>query len=95
MDRDGHDPEWLVRKRRIDPILDNLGWSRQSAIPAAGAARVEEYETTNGRADYALGLDGQVLGVVEVKKLTRCPFSPISGVGPKPTKASAESWRAC
>lgn len=73
MDRDVHDPEWLVRKRRIDPILDSLGWSRQTSLPAAGAARVEEYETINGPADYALGLDGNVLGVVEAKKLTLGP----------------------
>jgi len=54
MDRDGQDPEWRVRKRRIDPILDSLGWSRQAAVPAAGAARVEEYETASEPADHGI-----------------------------------------
>ncbi len=36
--------EWLTRKRRIDPRLDALGWSRARAA-VQGAYRLEEYET--------------------------------------------------
>ena len=34
---------------------------------------VEEFETANGPADYALCVDGKILGVVEAKKLTLGP----------------------
>ena len=48
--------EWLTRKRRIDPILDALGW-RQGERAMRGAYRIEEYQTDNGPADYALCCD--------------------------------------
>jgi len=31
---------------------------------------IEEFETANGPADYALCVDGRILGIVEAKKLT-------------------------
>src|SRR5882724_11522728 len=68
-----HDPEWLVRKQRIDPVLNGAGWPRHAALTGTGACRVEEYETTNGPADYALAVDGTILGIVEAKKLTLGP----------------------
>jgi type I restriction enzyme, R subunit len=34
---------------------------------------IEEYPTANGPADYALVVDGQLLGVVEAKKVTLGP----------------------
>jgi len=73
MAHDAHDPEWLVRKKRIDPVLDGLGWLRLAALAPRGPCRIEEYETSNGPADYALGVDGNVLGIVEAKKLTLGP----------------------
>src|SRR5207247_5534280 len=63
-------PEWLTRKRRIDPKLDQLGWKKN---PTSAAHRVEEFETANGPADYALGVDANVLGIVEAKKLSLGP----------------------
>jgi hypothetical protein len=68
---DESNPEWIVRKKRIDPRLDLLGWKKaKSGNAARHPHRVEEYETANGPADYALGVDGTVLGIVEAKKLT-------------------------
>ena len=64
-----HDPEWLVRKKRIDPQLDAAGWPR-AASPILSPHRLEEYETANGPADYALAINNQILGIVEAKKLT-------------------------
>lgn len=67
-------PEWLVRKKRIDPKLDALGWryvyGQQPQVPSH---RLEEFETANGPADYALGFDRTVYGIVEAKKLTLGP----------------------
>ena len=42
------------------------------------ACAVEEYETTNGPADYALCVDGRILGIVEAKKLTLGPQSVLT-----------------
>src|SRR5690348_1349276 len=70
---DSYNPEWRVRKQRIDPLLDAAGWERSLELAATGPCRLEEYETINGPADYALGVDGQVLGIVEAKKLTLGP----------------------
>jgi type I restriction enzyme R subunit len=67
-----HDPEWLVRKKRIDPQLDAAGWPR-AASPILSPHRLEEYETANGPADYALAQGNQVLGIVQAKKLTLGP----------------------
>jgi type I restriction enzyme R subunit len=68
------DPEWRVRKQRIDPELDRLGWAKIRAGQTSSAThRIEEYETTNGPADYALCVNGQALGIVEAKKLTLGP----------------------
>jgi type I restriction enzyme R subunit len=64
--------EWLTRKRRIDPLLDQLGWPK-STRAIGGAYRLEEYDTTSGPADYALCLDAQVLAILEAKKLSLGP----------------------
>ncbi len=69
--RDEHNSEWLTRKRRIDPVLNGLGWNLR--VAGSGAFRLEEYETANGPADYALGIDDKIVGIVEAKKLTLGP----------------------
>ena len=64
--------EWLTRKQRIDPRLHALGWPK--AQPAVrGAYRIEEYETDDGPADYALCDDSRVVGIAEAKKLSLGP----------------------
>jgi type I restriction enzyme, R subunit len=75
---DSYESEWATRKKRIDPQLAASGW-----IVEACAARcplgdyahhaLTEFPTTNGPADYALAAQGQLLGVVEAKKLTLGP----------------------
>jgi type I site-specific restriction endonuclease len=78
------EPEWLNRKKRIDPCLDALGWRRvDGPEPITQPHRIEEYETTSGPADYALGVDGKVLAIVETKKLT---------VGPQNVLTQAERY---
>ena len=63
--------EWRTRKARIDPRLASLGWKlarfdAAEAMRAAEPRAIEEYDTANGPADYALTLDGRVAGI-EVK----------------------------
>src|SRR5688572_30343816 len=65
--------EWHTRKRRIDPRLDAAGWPKTAATPFPGPRRSEEEPTAHGPADYALWLDGRVVGIVEAKKVTLGP----------------------
>ena len=69
--------ERQTRRERIDPRLKQAGWT---VTPFRGAdlgqyqhAAVEEFETRNGPADYALCDRGDALGVVEAKKVTLGP----------------------
>jgi len=70
--------EHTTRKRRIDPRLSRAGWHVEPFRPELAVsdytkAAVEEYETANGPADYALCDNGRVQGVVEAKKVTLGP----------------------
>lgn len=75
--------EWLTRRRLIDPKLKALGWSVVPFDLAAGQGTrgycaITEYPTANGPADYALAADGDILGVVEAKKLTLGPMGVLT-----------------
>lgn len=68
----------LTRKRLIDPKLKAAGWkivpfSSQQSLLSDGPCAIEEFETSNGPADYALCANGQIVGIVEAKKLTLGP----------------------
>jgi type I site-specific restriction endonuclease len=70
--------ERLTRKRRIDPQLKSLGWqvvpySEGCSLTELNNCAIEEFPTENGPADYALCLDGRIIGVLEAKKLTLGP----------------------
>lgn len=70
--------ERLTRKKRIDPQLKNLGWrvvpfDPNAPLDTLHGCAIEEYPTENGPADYALCLNGRIIGVVEAKKLTLGP----------------------
>src|SRR2546425_12801419 len=70
--------EFLTRKKRIDPQLKALGWrvvpfDADRSLTDLNNCAIEEYPTENGPADYALCLDGRIIGVVEAKKLTLGP----------------------
>src|SRR5215211_5931795 len=72
--------EKQTRRQRIDPRLRTAGWKVVGFVPAVpvsayGQAAVEEFETMNGPADYALCSDGRTLGMVEAKKVTLGPQS--------------------
>jgi type I restriction enzyme, R subunit len=70
--------EWLTRKSRIDNRLKQKGWRLVRFTPAINlkaldGTAVEELPTANGPADYALFLKGQLLGIIEAKKVTVNP----------------------
>src|SRR5205809_846929 len=70
--------EWLTRKQRIDTRLKRNGWRLVRFAPGLDLKRldkvaVEELPTANGPADYALFVGGQMLGILEAKKVTVNP----------------------
>src|SRR6266540_2237729 len=70
--------EWLTRKSRIDTRLKQNGWklvhfTSGLNLKALDATAVEELPTANGPADYALFVKGQLLGIIEAKKVTVNP----------------------
>lgn len=72
------DSEWVTRKTLIDKRLRSAGWrivpfDPVTSLDALDSCAVEEFQTSNGPADYALVLGGRVVGVVEAKKLTLGP----------------------
>ena len=78
-----HNSEWLTRKRLIDPKLKAAGWeivpfSPRMSLNSHLNCALSEFETTYGPADYALCVNGQILGIVEAKKLTLGPQSVLT-----------------
>src|SRR5262245_18025944 len=73
-----YESEKQTRKRRIDPQLRDRGWAIAPYDPARPLSwyqncAIEEFPTANGPADYALCVDGAILGVIEAKKVTLGP----------------------
>ncbi|MGV8038574.1 MAG: type I restriction-modification enzyme R subunit C-terminal domain-containing protein [Thermoanaerobaculaceae bacterium] len=80
--------EWETRRRRIDPRLAAAGWDVRPYSPlhrpgpGQGVAETE-LPTEHGPADYALTLDGRVVGIVEAKRI---------GVGTQEVLTQAERY---
>jgi len=75
-----NDNEHLTRKTRIDPKLRAAGWDvvpyrEESSLSAYDRCAIEEYPTGNGPADYALCVQGEILGVIEAKRVSLGPQS--------------------
>lgn len=73
-----YESEKRTRKLRIDPKLQAAGWTvvpydEGKPLSSYENCAIEEYPTENGPADYALCVDGVILGVVEAKKLSLGP----------------------
>jgi len=69
-----YESEKITRKKRIDQQLKSAGWliipySEGMDFSALTNHAIEELQTNNGPADYALVVNGKLLGVVEAKKL--------------------------
>lgn len=75
--------EWLTRKKLIDAELRKAGWrvvkyAAGTPLTKLDRCAIEEYPTATGPADYALCVAGQILGIVEAKKLTLGPQNVLS-----------------
>ncbi len=71
-----HESERKTRKTRVDPKLPlpiGRSFLRQETRSPSHRFAIEEYETDLGPADYVLADRGDLLGVVEAKKLTLGP----------------------
>jgi type I restriction enzyme, R subunit len=75
-----NESEWITRKTRIDkqlkslnPAWDIIPFSNITDTNALTHHAVEEYPTSNGPADYALFVNGQLLGIIEAKKVSTSP----------------------
>jgi type I restriction enzyme R subunit len=69
-----YESEKITRKKRIDQQLKATGWliipySEGMDLTILTNHAIEELQTDNGPADYALVVNGKLLGVVEAKKL--------------------------
>lgn len=72
--------EWKTRKERIDKKLKSLNppwkivhYSKVKDYSTLTNHAVEEYPTDNGPADYALFVEGKLLGILEAKKVSVDP----------------------
>ena len=72
-----YESEWLTRKRRIDyqlralnPSWKIIHYNQVKDTSALTHHAVEEYPTQNGFADYALFVQGKLLGIIEAKKVS-------------------------
>jgi type I restriction enzyme R subunit len=70
--------EWLTRRTLINPKLKAAGWrivpfEDHKPLDSCDRCAIEEYQTENGPADYALCVGGRILAIVEAKKLTLGP----------------------
>ena len=70
--------ERQTRKDRIDPELKWAGWkivdfNPNKPLAAYNNCAIKEFPTEAGPADYALCIDGKILGIVEAKKVTLGP----------------------
>ena len=75
-----NEAEWLTRKKRIDTKLRSLNpkWEivpYRDGLDLSGLTHhaVEELPVANGFADYGLFVDGQLLGIIEAKKVSVNP----------------------
>jgi type I restriction enzyme R subunit len=80
--------ERATRKDRIDRQLSAHGWTVTDYDPVRPFATyhnvaVEEFPTANGPADYALFTQGQLIGIVEAKRIS---------VGPQNVLTQAERY---
>lgn len=93
--------EWKTRKERIDSKLTSLNppWSiihnsKVKDYNSLSRQAVEEYPTTNGPADYALFVNGKLLGILEAKKVSVDPQNVLEQAKrySKGVKSDLGSW---
>lgn len=69
-----YESEKTTRRKRIDQHLKSAGWlilpySEGLDLSILTNHAIEEFQTANGPVDYALVVNGKLLGIIEAKKL--------------------------
>ncbi len=90
--------ERLARRELIDPRLASAGWEivafdPEQPLSAMDGCAIAEYPTDCGPADYALCVDGKILGIVEAKKLSLGPQNVLTQAERYARGASANPLR--
>lgn len=80
--------ERSTRASRIDPKLRAQGWrivpyEETKLLAAYDRCAIKEFPTANGPVDYALCVDGRILGLVEAKKLAWADHHPLAQLAPE------------
>src|ERR1700687_733675 len=75
--------EFVTRKQIVDAKLRAAGWAvvkfdQNKPLSTYDRCAIEEYPTGAGPADYALCVRGEILGIVEAKKLSLGPQNVLS-----------------
>src|SRR2546426_6422012 len=75
--------EFVTRKQLVDRKLKEAGWrvvkfDESKNLSKLDRCAIEEYPTEAGPADYALCVGGQILGIVEAKKLSLGPQNALT-----------------
>jgi type I restriction enzyme R subunit len=75
--------EYVTRKQIVDAKLRAAGWAvvkfdQNKLLSKYDRCAIEEYPTEAGPADYALCVHGEILGIVEAKKLSLGPQNVLS-----------------
>jgi len=75
--------EFVTRKEIVDRRLRDAGWKivrfdAEKPLVAYERCAIEEHPTEAGPADYALCVHGEILGIVEAKKLSLGPQNVLS-----------------
>lgn len=83
-----HESEWLTRRNRIDTRLRACRWTivpYETGLDTShfSSHAITELPTANGPADYALLVDGEVIGILEAKRF---------GVDPENVLSQAERY---
>lgn len=78
--------ELQTRRNRIDPKLAANGWhvtefETYGRLVNPNQLAITEYPTENGPADYVLYVDGNIIGVVEAKKVNIGPQNVLTQAG--------------
>jgi type I restriction enzyme R subunit len=80
--------ESQTRRRLVDPLIKGARWQivrfeGDRSLSSYSRQAIREYPTDNGPADYALVVNGRILGIVEAKRL---------GLGPQEVLTQAERY---
>ena len=97
-----NESEYQTRKKRIDTRLKKLGWEIVPFNPLSDRSTlsfhaVEEFPTESGPADYALFVNGDLIGFIEAKKVTVATLNALEQAKrySKTVDQGSGNWNGC